>query len=83
MLDPFAGGGAVPPEAMRLGCEATAADINPVARFILRCTLHYPHAMAGGAARGLGEPAGAPQSQLPLQGLPVSDGAGSAIAVTA
>lgn len=33
--DPFAGGGAIPPEAMRLGCEASAMDINPVAWFIL------------------------------------------------
>ena len=46
MLDPFAGGGAIPLEAMRLGCEVTASDINPVAWFILRCTLHYPHLMA-------------------------------------
>ena len=36
MLDPFAGGGAIPLEAMRLGCEVTASDINPVAWFILR-----------------------------------------------
>ena len=42
VLDPFAGGGAIPLEAMRLGCEVTASDINPVAWFILRCTLHYP-----------------------------------------
>jgi len=42
VLDPFAGGGAIPLEAMRLGCEATAADINPVAWFILKCTLEYP-----------------------------------------
>ena len=32
---------------MRLGCEVTASDINPVAWFILRCTLHYPHLMVG------------------------------------
>ena len=49
VLDPFAGGGAIPLEAMRLGCEAVAADLNPVAWFILRCTLHYPHAVAGQA----------------------------------
>lgn len=42
VLDPFAGGGAIPLEAMRLGCETYAADLNPVAWFILRCTLHYP-----------------------------------------
>ena len=47
VLDPFAGGGAIPLEAMRLGCEAVAADINPVAWFLLRCTLHYPHRLAG------------------------------------
>src|SRR5262245_66091811 len=42
VLDPFAGGGAIPLEAMRLGCEATAVDINPVAWFILKCPLEYP-----------------------------------------
>lgn len=42
VLDPFAGGGAIPLEAMRLGCTAIASDINPLAWFILRCTLHYP-----------------------------------------
>jgi adenine-specific DNA methylase len=47
VLDPFAGGGAIPLEAMRLGCEATAVDINPVAWFILKCTLEYPHRLAG------------------------------------
>ncbi len=47
VLDPFAGGGAIPLEAMRLGCEATAIDINPVAWFILKCTLDYPHRLAG------------------------------------
>ena len=47
VLDPFAGGGAIPLEAMRLGCEVEAADLNPVAWFILRCTLHYPTLVAG------------------------------------
>ncbi len=47
VLDPFAGGGAIPLEAMRLGCEATASDINPVAWFILKCTLDYPQRLAG------------------------------------
>ena len=47
ILDPFAGGGAIPLEAMRLGCEAVASDLNPVAWFILRCTLHYPRLLAG------------------------------------
>jgi putative DNA methylase len=47
VLDPFAGGGAIPLEAMRLGCEVTAVDINSVAWFILKCTLEYPQKLAG------------------------------------
>ena len=47
VLDPFAGGGAIPLEAMRLGCEVTAADLNPVAWFILKCTLEYPQKLSG------------------------------------
>ncbi len=47
VLDPFAGGGAIPLEAMRLGCEVTANDLNPVAWFILKCTLEYPQRLAG------------------------------------
>ena len=47
VLDPFAGGGAIPLEAMRLGCAVTAVDINPVAWFILKCTLDYPRQLAG------------------------------------
>lgn len=47
MLDPFAGGGAIPLEAMRLGCEVTASDLNPVAWFVLKCTLEYPQKLAG------------------------------------
>ena len=47
VLDPFAGGGAIPLEAMRLGCEVTANDLNPVAWFILKCTLEYPQKLAG------------------------------------
>jgi adenine-specific DNA methylase len=46
VFDPFAGGGAIPLEAMRLGCEVTAVDISPVAWFILKCTLEYPQQLA-------------------------------------
>lgn len=42
VLDMFAGGGAIPLEAMRLGCEAYALDLNPVAYIIELCTLVYP-----------------------------------------
>ncbi len=47
VLDPFAGGGAIPLEAMRLGCEVTASDLSPVAWLILKCTLEYPQLFAG------------------------------------
>ena len=42
VLDPFAGGGAIPLEAARLGCESHALDYNPVAHLIELCTLVYP-----------------------------------------
>ncbi len=42
VLDMFAGGGAIPLEALRLGCEAYALDLNPVAHIIQLCTLVYP-----------------------------------------
>ncbi|MCG5216155.1 DUF1156 domain-containing protein [Streptosporangium soli] len=42
VLDCFAGGGAIPLEASRLGCDVTASDINPVAHLIQRCVLEYP-----------------------------------------
>ncbi|MGD0816454.1 MAG: DUF1156 domain-containing protein [Verrucomicrobiota bacterium] len=42
MLDMFAGGGAIPLEALRLGCESYALDLNPVAHIIQLCTLVYP-----------------------------------------
>jgi putative DNA methylase len=42
VLDIFAGGGAIPLEALRLGCEAYALDLNPIAHIIELCTLVYP-----------------------------------------
>ena len=42
VLDPFAGGDAIPLEALRLGCETYALDLNPVAHIIQRATLEYP-----------------------------------------
>ena len=41
-LDLFSGGGAIPLEAARLGCESHALDYNPVAHLIELCTLVYP-----------------------------------------
>jgi adenine-specific DNA methylase len=34
VVDPFAGGGSIPLEALRLGCEAFASDLNPVASVV-------------------------------------------------
>ncbi|MBW2130846.1 MAG: DUF1156 domain-containing protein [Deltaproteobacteria bacterium] len=42
VLDPFAGGGAIPLEAGRLGCRPIANDYNPVAYLILRATCEFP-----------------------------------------
>ena len=42
VLDMFAGGGSIPFEALRLGCEAYAIDLNPVAYIVELCTLFYP-----------------------------------------
>ena len=41
MLDCFAGGGSIPLEALRLGCETYALDYNPVAVLILKAVLEY------------------------------------------
>lgn len=42
VLDPFGGGGSIPLEALRLGCEVYTGDLNPVAVLIQKCTLEYP-----------------------------------------
>jgi adenine-specific DNA methylase len=39
VVDPFAGGGSIPLEALRLSCEASASDLNPVACLILKVML--------------------------------------------
>jgi adenine-specific DNA methylase len=39
VVDPFAGGGSIPLEALRLGCETFASDLNPVACLILKTVL--------------------------------------------
>jgi len=42
MLDPTAGGGSIPFEALRLGHKVIANELNPVASVILHATLDYP-----------------------------------------
>lgn len=50
VVDPFAGGGSIPLEALRLGCDAFASDLNPVACLILKSILqeipHYGYELA-------------------------------------
>ena len=42
VLDPTAGGGAIPFEALRLGCKTLANDINPVAVLVQKATYEWP-----------------------------------------
>ncbi len=50
--DPFAGGGAIPLEAQRLGLEAHASDLNPVAVLINKAMIEIPPKFAGSAPVG-------------------------------
>ncbi len=45
--DPFAGGGSIPLEAQRLGLEAHASDLNPVAVMINKAMIEIPPRFAG------------------------------------
>ena len=49
VLDPFAGGGSIPLEAQRLGLEAHASDLNPVAVLINKALIEIPPRFAGHA----------------------------------
>lgn len=49
VLDPFAGGGSIPLEAQRLGLEAHASDLNPVAVLINKALIEIPPRFAGRA----------------------------------
>ncbi len=46
VLDPFSGGGSIPLEALRLGCETYASDLNPMAVLIGKATLEWPQKIA-------------------------------------
>lgn len=50
LLDPFAGGGAIPLEAQRLGLEAYAQDLNPVAVTINKAMIEIPSLFADKSA---------------------------------
>ncbi|MGD9833881.1 MAG: DUF1156 domain-containing protein [Piscinibacter sp.] len=61
--DPFAGGGALPLEAQRLGLESFASDLNPVAVSINKAMIEIPSRFSGCAPVGP-LPAGERQAQL-------------------
>lgn len=61
--DPFAGGGAIPLEAQRLGLESYASDLNPVAVMINKAMIEIPPKFAGQAPVGP-IPAGEKQGKL-------------------
>lgn len=48
IVDPFAGGGAIPLEAQRLGCHAEASDLNPLAVLINKALIDIPPRFRGG-----------------------------------
>lgn len=47
VLDPFAGGGSIPLDAQRLGLEAHASDLNPLAVLINKALIEIPPKFAG------------------------------------
>jgi putative DNA methylase len=47
IVDPFCGGGSIPLEAQRLGLEARASDLNPVAILITKALIEFPAMFAG------------------------------------
>ena len=47
VLDPTAGGGSIPFEAVRLGAQAAANDLNPVSALIMRATVEWPSIHGG------------------------------------
>ncbi len=48
VLDPTAGGGSIPFETTRLGMEAFANDLNPVASLVMRATIEWPSQYGSG-----------------------------------
>jgi len=65
VLDPFCGGGSIPLEAQRLGLEAHASDLNPVAVLIAKALIEIPPRFAGMAPVN---PEARKKSQMTLKG---------------
>lgn len=82
LLDPFAGGGSIPLEAQRLGLEAHASDLNPVAVMINKALIEIPPKFANRPPvnprdRG-GAPASSGQTAAKMAALPWKGAAGLA-----
>jgi putative DNA methylase len=73
--DPFAGGGALPLEAQRLGLESYASDLNPVAVLINKAMIEIPPKFAGRPPVSLGARASSPQ-QPQQRRLPMPEARG-------
>jgi putative DNA methylase len=67
LLDPFAGGGSIPLEAQRLGLEAHASDLNPVAVMINKAQIEIPPRFANMPPVNPRDNALTPKSPLPQQ----------------
>lgn len=80
--DPFAGGGALPLEAQRLGLESFASDLNPVAVLINKAMIEIPPRFAGlppvnpgDRLQGIGDRDGQDRIVSGFEGLAEGDGA--------
>jgi len=81
--DPFAGGGAIPLEAQRLGLEAHASDLNPVAVLINKAMIEIPPKFAGRPPVSLGARASRPHKNWHSRGyLPHLDQPGLVQSIT-
>jgi len=64
VLDCFAGGGSIPLETLRLGCETYALEYNPVAVLLLKAVLEYPQKFGKVKAKAEGGLQSSANSQL-------------------
>ncbi len=81
--DPFAGGGALPLEAQRLGLESYASDLNPVAVLINKAMIEIPPKFAGKEPVSLGARASRPHKGWHSRGyLPHCDNPGLLQSIT-
>jgi putative DNA methylase len=82
VADPFAGGGSIPLEALRLGCDSFAGELNPVAVFALRTLLESIPADSGTLSKKLRNSGGEVQRELASRLSPLySIGGGGSVPI--